>query len=89
MHEIPNFIYTPASQKVMFNLLTAISSNLGGLINGDFGIGKTQTITALCHYLAKKQIKWSLRGGGSYICLGNILSAMAIGGFWLCLDEIN
>ena len=83
------FIMAPESERIMFNLLTSVTNSLGGLINGSSGVGKTETVKALCHGLARPYISWTCRGGTSYQCLARILKGMAMGGFWICLDEIN
>lgn len=62
---------------------------MGGLVNGGIGVGKTETIKSLGRSLAKPLIIWSCRGGSSYYGLSRIFTGMAIGGCWLCLDEIN
>mmetsp|Transcript_9201 Transcript_9201/g.8585 ORF Transcript_9201/g.8585 Transcript_9201/m.8585 type:complete len:589 (-) Transcript_9201:385-2151(-) len=82
-------VNTPLTQRCMLNLFSAISLNLGGMINGNFGVGKTETIKSLARSLAKPFIVWSCRGGCSYSGLSRIFSGMVIGGWWLCLDEIN
>jgi cystathionine beta-lyase family protein involved in aluminum resistance len=66
-----------------------VSSNIGGLINGNYGVGKTETIKTLARCLAKPFISWSCRGGCTYNGLSRIFSGMIIGGWWLSLDEIN
>ena len=82
-------VATPLTQKCIYNLFQAVCSNMGGLINGNFGVGKTETIKSLARTMAKPFLQWSCRGGCSYSGLSRIFQGMALGGWWLSLDEIN
>jgi hypothetical protein len=59
------------------------------LIKGNFGVGKSETIKSLALSLAKPFFEWSCRGGCSYYGLSRILTGTIIGGWWLCLNDIN
>eukprot|EP00347_Sterkiella_histriomuscorum_P007658 403348070 len=82
-------VNTPLTQKTLYSLFQCVSSQIGGLIYGPQGVGKTETIQSLARTLAKPFLLWSCRGGCSYNGLSRIFAGMAIGGQWLCMDEIN
>ena len=59
------------------------------MINGTNGIGKTNTIQNFAIQMAKPFISWTCRGGASYESLSRIFKAVAMGGFWVCIDDMN
>lgn len=82
-------INTPITERVTLHLLTALSSNLCGLIAGSSLVGKTETIRSLFLTLAQNFRMWPCNGGLNYECVSRILKGNILSKTFICFDNIN
>lgn len=76
-----NFVHTGQSEKMVLNVLSAISTNTSVMLRGPAASGKSATVAMLSNTLAKPCFKWRFSDANDFASLHAVLVGTAQGGF--------
>lgn len=72
---------TGQTEKMIFNVISAISTNTGVLLRGPAACGKASTIAMLSSILAKPYFMWRFSNANDFASLNSVLVGTAQGGY--------
>ena len=84
-----DFVYTPMSEKIVFNFLSALSTNSFVLAQGPQASGKTFTIKAFAKLMGKELFTFDLARIQTCQEMMDRLQGSATGGLWVFFDNLH
>ena len=82
-------VVTPLTERCLVTLTKAVSMNLGCLISGPAGAGKTETVKDLAASLGRPMLNFQCGEQMTFKTMAMLLKGLIQNGAWGCFDGIN
>ncbi|XP_068137634.1 dynein axonemal heavy chain 5-like isoform X2 [Hyperolius riggenbachi] len=83
------FIMNPVTEKCFLKISQILQQKNGVVLQGDHGVGKTETIKGLSHLLGTFVFLFTCSPTIDYNALGRVLNGTALDGCWSCFDDFH
>lgn len=87
LHE--SLVSTPQTDRIMLIITQALFMQLGVILSGDSGVGKTETVREMARVLGRLCLVTDCNANMNWRSVGNILSGLAQSGLWGCLEQLD
>ncbi|KAF4519979.1 hypothetical protein B566_EDAN005479 [Ephemera danica] len=82
-------VHTPQTDRVMLIITQALSMQLGVMLIGGPGLGKTETVREMARILGRICLVTDCNAQMTWKSIGNILAGLAQSGLWGCLEQLD